>query len=122
MRVGSDSVKLVRAKLDMKPSDYALIAHTEENQKLIKAEYDEKFSDERAKDLNIGETTWEAPRGYKGGHYDHFDNFFKGVRGEKKIVEDPTFGLRAAGAALLANESYFKGEPVRWDPEAMKLI
>lgn len=122
MQVGSNSVKLIRAKLDMKPSDYALIAHTEENQKLIKAEYDEKFADERAKDLNIGESTWEAPRGYKGGHYDHFYNFFQGVRGEKKIVEDPTFGLRAAGAALLANESYFKGEPVRWDPEAMKLI
>jgi predicted dehydrogenase len=122
MQVGSSRVTLVRAKLDMKPSGYALIAHTEENQKKIMAEYDSLYADERAKDLNIGETTWEAPRGYKGGHYDHFDNFFKGVRGEKKIVEDPTFGLRAAGAALLANESYYRGEPVRWDPEGMRLI
>ncbi len=122
MQVGSSRVTLIRAKLDMKPSGYALIAHTEENQKKIVAEYDSLYADERDKDLNIGETTWEAPRGYKGGHYDHFDNFFKGVRGEKKIVEDPTFGLRAAGAALLANESYYRGEPVRWDPEGMRLI
>jgi predicted dehydrogenase len=122
MEVGSDRVKLVRAKLDMKPTGYALIADTEENQKKIVAAYDQKFADERASDLNIGETTWEAPEGYKGGHYDHFNNFFQGVRGTKEIVENPTFGLRAAGAALLANESYYKGAPVKWDPEAMKLI
>lgn len=59
-------------------------------------------------------------RDYKGGHYDHFNNFFRGVRGEIKIIEDPTFGLRAAGAALLANESYYRGEPVHWDPAAMQ--
>jgi predicted dehydrogenase len=122
MEVGADRVKLIRAKLDMKPSGYALIAHTEENQKKIIAEYDRKFADERSSDLKIGETLWEAPSGYKGDHYDHFYNFFQGVRGLKEIVEDPTFGFRAAGAALLANESYYKGQPVRWDPEAMKLI
>jgi len=122
LEVGSDSVKLVRAKLGMKPERYALIAHTEENQKKIIAAYDKMFADERSKDLNIGETSWEAPRGYKGAHYDHFNNFFKGIRGEGEIIEDPTFGLRAAGAALLANESYYSGHPVQWDPEAMKLI
>jgi len=122
MQVGSSSVKLIRAKLGQKPTAYALIAYTEENQKKIVAEYDHKFAEERSADLNIGESVYEAPEDYKGGHYDHFDNFFKGVRGEKKIVEDPTFGMRAAGAALLANESYYLGKPVQWDPEAMKLI
>ena len=122
MQVGSDSVKLIRAKLGMKPGGYALIAHTEENQKKIIAEYDKKYANERSSDLNIGETLWEAPSDYKGSHYDHFNNFFSGIRGEKKIVEDPTFGLRAAGAALLANESYYKGNPVKWDPESMRLI
>jgi len=122
MQVGSQSVRLTRTKLGMKPSEYALIAHTEENQKRIVAAYDKKFADERSKDMNIGETNWEAPSDYKGAHYDHFNNFFMGIRGEKKIIEDPTFGLRAAGAALLANESYYKGQPVKWDPDAMKLI
>jgi hypothetical protein len=122
MQVGSSSVKLIRAKLGQKPTAYALIAYTEENQKKIVAEYDQKFAEERSSDLNIGESVYEAPEDYKGGHYDHFDNFFKGVRGEKKIIEDPTFGMRAAGAALLANESYYRGKPVQWDPETMKLI
>ncbi len=122
MHVGSSRIKLVRSKLGMKPSEYALIAHTEENQKKIVAAYDKKFADERSKDLNIGETLWEAPSDYKGSHYDHFNNFFQGIRDKKEIIEDPTFGLRAAGAALLANESYYKGQPVKWDPDAMKLI
>jgi len=122
MHVGSQSVKLIRTKLGMKPSEYALIAHTEENQKKIVAAYDKKFADERSKDMNIGETNWEAPSDYKGGHYDHFNNFFQGIRGNKEIIENPTFGFRAAGAALLANESYYKGQAVKWDPDAMKLI
>ena len=122
MQVGSSSVKLIRSKLGMKPESYALIAYTEKTQKKIKAAYDQKYADERSSDLNIGESLWEAPSDYKGSHYDHFNNFFKGVRGEKKIVEDPTFGLRAAGAALLANESYYQGNPVSWDPDAMRLI
>jgi hypothetical protein len=80
------------------------------------------FADERAKELNLGETSWEAPADYKGSHYDHFYRFFSAIRGQGEIIENATFGLRAAGAALLANESYYKGAPVKWDPDAMKLI
>ena len=122
MHVGQNSVKLVRSSLGMKPGGYSLIAYTEETQKKIKAEYDQKITEDRKKALNIGETNYEAPSDYKGGHYDHFYNFFQGIRGKNKIIEDPTFGLRAAGAALLANESYYTGKPVSWDPESMKLI
>ena len=122
MHVGQTSVKLVRSKLGMKPGSYSLIAFTEENQKKIKAEYDKKFSDERKSNLNIGETTYNAPKDYKGGHYDHFYNFFQAIRGKYEVVENATYGLRAAGAAILANESYYQGRPVRWDPEAMKLL
>ena len=122
MHVGSDQVKLVRSKLGMKPGGYSLIAYTEETQKEIISAYDRQFADERTRDLNTGETIWEAPPGYKGGHYDHFFRFFQAIRGQAEIIEDSTFGLRAAGAALLANESYYKGAPVNWDPDAMKLI
>jgi len=37
-------------------------------------------------------------------------------------VEDPVFGFRAAGTALLSNVSYDSGKVVRWDPDAMKLL
>ncbi len=122
MQVGSSSVRLLRSKLGQKPTDYALISYTEENQEKIMAEYDQKFPGDRSEDLNVGETLYEAPEDYKGGHYDHFNNFFLAVRGEKEVVEDATFGMRAAGAALLANESFYQGKPVSWDPEAMRLI
>ena len=121
MEIGSNSVKLIRSKLNMKPQGYSLIAYTEEMQKKIKEEYDMKYLNERKADLNIGETVYEAPHDYQGAHYDHFYNFFQGVRGQQKIVEDPVFGLRAAGAALLANESYYKAKPVLWNPDTMKL-
>ena len=122
MHVGSDRVQLTRSKLGMKPGGYSLIAYTDDIRKKIIEEYDLKFANERAGELNTGVTTWEAPSDYKGAHYDHFHRFFSAIRGKGEIIEDPTFGLRAAGAALLANESYYKGAAVNWDPVAMKLI
>ena len=122
MHVGQNSVKLLRSKLGMKPGGYSLIAYTEETQGKIRGEYDQKIRDERKSNLNVGESTYNAPSDYKGGHYDHFYNFFQAIREKKKVVEDATFGLRAAGAAILANESYYTGKPVSWDPVKMKLL
>jgi len=121
MEVSSDSVKLVRPKLGMTPSRYSLVAYTEATQAKIKKEYASKNLESRESALNLGETLWEAPDDYKGGHYDHFYNFFQAIRGKNTIIQDPNFGLRAAGAALLANESYYKNKPVNWDPIGMKL-
>lgn len=122
MHVGANSVTLRRSKLGKTPSGYSLIAHTEENQQKIRDSYAAKNLESREEILQLGETVFEAPRSYKGDHYDHFYNFFQGVRGKGTIVQDPTFGLRAAGAALLANESYYQAKAVQWNPETMKLI
>ncbi len=122
MEIGQNSVTLKRSKLGMVPGGYSMIAYTEATQQKIKEDYAAKNTEKRASSLETGTTTWEAPRDYKGGHYDHFYNFFQAVRGNGNIIQDATFGLRAAGAALLANESYFKKQPVNWDPTKMKLI
>ena len=122
MEIGQESVTLRRSKLDMIPDTYSMIAYTEATQEKIHKAYASKGLDTRVSSLNTGTTTWEAPRDYRGGHYDHFYNFFQAIRGKGKIVEDPTFGLRAAGAALLANESYYKKQPVNWDPINMRLV
>lgn len=122
MEVGSSMVKLSRSKLEMVPGGYSMNAYTEENQRKMKAEYALKQLQPRKASLHLGETIWRAPEGYKGGHYDHFYNFFQGIRGQNTVVQDATFGLRAAGAALLANESYAQGKPVNWNPETMKLV
>ncbi len=122
MEVGQSNVKLSRTRLDQDPGGYSMIAHTEANQEKMKAEWARMEPARRGEALGLGETVFEAPRDYKGGHYDHFYNFFDAVRGNRQVVQNPTFGLRAAGAALLANESYYRGEPVRWDPNGMKLL
>ncbi|HZU10446.1 MAG TPA: gfo/Idh/MocA family oxidoreductase, partial [Pseudacidobacterium sp.] len=61
-----------------------------------------------------------APEGYSDS-YDHFHNFFNAVRNRTPVVEDPVFGFRAAGAALLANVSVERGNVVHWNPETMKM-
>jgi len=60
-----------------------------------------------------------APPGYDD-HQVHLANFFAAVRSRKPVVEDPTFGLRAAGPALLANHSQYEQKICSWDPRAMK--
>ncbi len=122
MEVGQNSVTLKRSKLGMVPGGYSMVAFTEATQEKIRAGYAQQNLESRASSLNVGTTTWEAPRDYKGGHHDHFYNFFTAIREKGSVVQDPTFGLRAAGAALLANESYFKKGPVQWDPTGMKFI
>jgi hypothetical protein len=104
------------------PGDYSMIAFTENTQKRIAKSYNDKNIKKRAVALNTGESLWEAPADYKGGHYDHFYNFFQAIRGKGEIIQDPTFGLRATGAALLANKSYFQKSAVNWNPETMMLL
>ncbi|MFN7995004.1 MAG: Gfo/Idh/MocA family oxidoreductase [Bryobacteraceae bacterium] len=60
------------------------------------------------------------PRGYSD-HLDHHRNFIGAVRSRKPVVEDPVFGFRAAGPALLSNVSYFEQRVCAWDPETMTL-
>ena len=64
------------------------------------------------------EDTYLAPPGYND-HVDHHRNFIASVRSRKPVVEDPVFGFRAAGPALLSNISYFEKRVCRWDAVAM---
>lgn len=122
MEVGQNSVRLIRSKLGKIPGDYSMIAYTEEEQARLRSSFKKNTQAKRSDSLSTGETEWRAPYDYQGGHFDHFYNFFQAVRGKGPVIQDPTFGFRAAGAALLANESYYMGKPVQWDPEQMKLI
>jgi hypothetical protein len=58
------------------------------------------------------------PRGYSD-HREHHRVFLEAVRSRKPVVEDSTFGLRAAGPALLALQSYFDQKAFGWDPQNM---
>ena len=72
--------------------------------------------------LPPAESIFMVEDGYMGAHFDHFMNFFRGVRDGRPVNEDAEFGLRAAAPALACNDSYFGDQIVAWDPEMMEVI
>jgi predicted dehydrogenase len=54
-------------------------------------------------------------------HLEHHRNFYRSIREGAPLIEDATFGLRAAGPALLTNQSLFENKIMAWNPEAMTL-
>jgi predicted dehydrogenase len=66
------------------------------------------------------EDKYLPPPGYSD-HLDHHRVFIEAVRSRKPVVEDPVFGFRAAGPALLSNLSYFEQRVCKWDPKTMTM-
>jgi predicted dehydrogenase len=83
-------------------------------------EYNQKWSESQRKRRIKEDIIFKAPDGYSE-HLDHFTNFFDAIRTGKEVVEDATFGFRAAAPALACNESYFNKKIIQWDPVNMKL-
>jgi predicted dehydrogenase len=54
-------------------------------------------------------------------HLEHHENFYRSIREGAPLIEDATFGLRAAGPALLTNQSLFEGKFMSWDPDSMSM-
>ncbi|MET0244031.1 MAG: Gfo/Idh/MocA family oxidoreductase [Flavitalea sp.] len=84
-------------------------------------DYNAKWTDAQKKRPTKDNVTYRPPQGYNE-HLDHFTNFFDAVRANKPVVEDATFGFRAAAPALACNESYFQKKIINWDPVKMKLV
>lgn len=85
------------------------------------AAFKAKYSEEDKKMKRFDEIVFKAPQGYDS-RLDHMFNFFNGIRENKAIFEDATFGLRAAGPALACNISVEKDKAIKWDPKLMKVI
>jgi len=77
---------------------------------------------DRKRILAPEEYTFEAEKGYLGGPYDHFVNFFNAIKNGGKVVEDAIFGYRAAAPALLCNDSYNQDTAILWNPEKMQFV
>ena len=122
MIVGWGSVTVIHSDMGWRPTGYSLKSYPANIQKEINKMYDAKYEQQRDKMLNPQDTVFEASSSYKGADHDHFLTFFEAMRGNRKVVEDTTYGLRAAGAALLSNFSYFEDKTVNWDPLKMQLI
>jgi hypothetical protein len=93
--------------------------YTKAMQEQIAADYQRRYPKQSEKTLEA--IRFAAPDGYDD-RYDHFFHFFDSVRSKKAVVEDATFGFRAAAPCLACNESYFQKKVIKWDPVRMKLL
>jgi predicted dehydrogenase len=84
-------------------------------------EYRKEYPPQELSDARMesSQTVYAPPPGYDA-HREHHKVFYAAVRSRKPVVEDGTFGFRAAGPALLANTSYFEQRICGWDPEKMQ--
>jgi predicted dehydrogenase len=90
----------------------------------IVAEHDAKYPRHEqtlASFQPMSQEVFPLPKGYVE-QTEHHKNFYRAVRQRTPVVEDPVFGLRAAGPALMSNISYFERKIVEWDPVAMKML
>lgn len=120
MTIGGEGVSVTRRSPQTEPG-YTIETFSEAEQKAFLEEYRKKYPEsERERLGESGETLYGPPRGYDD-RLDHFRNFFGAMRTGGRVVEDPTFGYRAAAPALLCNMSYREKRILDWDPEGMRL-
>jgi predicted dehydrogenase len=121
MEIAGDTVSVTRVPPDKQPG-YTVSTFSNAMQKAYVEQYRQKYPVEHPSGPTaIDIEKFAAPKGYSD-RYAHFANFFSAVRSRQPVVEDATFGFRAAGAALLANLSVERDSVVHWDPEAMKIV
>ena len=86
-------------------------------QKELKADWDAKHA--TADSRTFQQTSESYDTGGIDAQLEHHKNFYRSIRDGRASVEDATFGLRAAGPALLTNESLFQKKVMLWDPSKM---
>jgi hypothetical protein len=98
----------------------SLFTFSKSMQDEMQKDYNAKWTSAQRNKKTKDDIYFKAPEGYND-HLDHITNFFDSVRTGKQVVEDATFGFRAAAPALSCNESYFTKKIIQWDPVEMKL-
>ena len=82
--------------------------------------YDDKYGNAEIGYTINKETNFEPPKGYDD-RLDHMIVFFNAIRTGSEIIEDASFGLRAAAPSIACNLSAERKTPILWDPEKMVL-
>jgi hypothetical protein len=84
----------------------------------LRSEYEHSWHAEH--DPAPGEEPLYDGVSYAGDSYDdtrpHLWKFFRAVKSRQPVVQDAVFGHHAAIACHMANESYFRGRAVVFDP------
>lgn len=117
-----ESVTLTRTAKASEPG-FSIGTFDQEQQKEYMERYRKQYPDNTNSLSGIRESsveTFEPPPHYDD-HFDHHLTFANAIRTGKPVVENATFGFRAAAPAVLSNLSYFEKRVVEWDPIVMKV-
>jgi predicted dehydrogenase len=98
----------------------ALSTYPKAMQETLRQQYNKKYSPEEQKRVKKPDIIYKQPQEFDE-HLQHHTKFFDSVRTGKPVVEDASFGFRAAAPCLACNESYFGKKIIYWDPERMKI-
>jgi hypothetical protein len=97
--------------------DYTIKSFAEETQKQLTAAWDAKHV---AQDSRVTQGSGQyLDTSANEPQLEHHKNFYRSIREGQPLIEDPTFGLRAAAPALLTNESLFQRKIMTWDPHKL---
>ena len=123
IQISGDSLQVRRTPFPNAPGygGYdSLFTFPEATQKEFEEQYKRKYYDAQQQ-VTAPDVTYKAPEGYSD-RVNHWIRFVEGIRGDKPIVEDATFGLRAAAPSLATNLSYFQQKVINWNADDMKLV
>lgn len=124
MTLGWSGITIERNPVSKRPyyggwDSFATFSDSE--QKKFEKWFKETYPDPKPEMQSPKKMTYSVPEGYSS-HVDHWTNFAHAIRHGSKLVEDTTFGLRAAGPALATNNSMNERKIINWDPINMKMI
>ncbi len=119
LTTGYSGIKLEKSPVDKTP-DYRPGTFANAMRDKITADYLAEHQD--ADSLASERDTQEFDMPISQMHLEHHKNFYRSIREGQQLIEDAVFGLRAAGPALLTNESLFEKKIVYWDPDQMKRV
>lgn len=124
MTLGWNGITVQRSKVSTVPTyggwdSYATFSAAQ--QKDFEKWYKSYYGEPRPEMNSPKELKYTVPEGYSD-HHDHWAFFADSIRNGTKLVEDGTFGLRAAGPALATNNSYHERKIINWDAEKMKMV
>lgn len=120
MTAGYTTVTLNRTPRETEPG-YTIDTFAKATQDQFLRDYRKKYPQATAVADNMRpnhDDSYTPPAGFSA-HLEHHRNFYRSIRDGKPMIEDAVFGFRAAGPALLTNESYFGKKISGWDPEKM---
>lgn len=120
MSIGGGGINLSRRPMPKDPG-FNIDTLPKAVQEVFLKEYRAKFPTPEPTVSQVADERYVVPSGYRD-RYDHFRNFFDGMRTRQQVFHDAAYGFRAAAPALLTNKSYFENHPYFWNGDDMKVV